>query len=389
MGGTEFLTNDISQEFVARGYDVYWLAVDPNNKTNHILKGVSNNLTTLALPKLIEGSYPKNWLKQEKRVSSLISTEFSRLNLPIFDAIHLLHFIGIGLDFLSLPIFTYSKLIVTCTDYSFICADSQLYRFHKKQICSNNTLPRECIQCLNNSTHEDDIVSWRARNIRFLNHAVNHIYFQTPHQRNIFLKAGCHTPVSLETARYLIPDKWQPKTSASLPYSFAFFGRLSEEKGLQVILPTFKKLHAQTGATLHIYGIADHGKTSTLDLVAQTKNPYILLHEPLPLTELGSAIISHDCILMPSIWLENHSLMLSYALALNVSVLHSQLPSIEHLNHPNLNLAGANEPSDWHEKMLALARTKRHYPQSSKQLIQINTEFNAFIKNLESVYFMR
>jgi len=391
IGGTEVLTNNIAQTMTRRGHHVVWLAVGEERGISEILfRKCDDGVMEWEISPGFSTSYPLDWASQEETQTRKIQRGIKELK-QFFSVIHLFHFARIGLQFLELPFFDQSQVVVTLTDYTCICPDYQLYHWPSNTICSPNVAPSECIECLNQKTGASDVDSWRTRNIEFLNRRASVVYTQTPEQRRLLVESGLRNDRVIEDcASYMIPCKWQKeKPKNDHRFCFGFVGRLSREKGLQIVLSIFRQLHELTGCQLDVYGTVDSESThlkNLLKLIAET--PGVKLYAPVSLSELGSVLQSFDCLIIPSIWLENHPLVLTYALSLGVPVLCSRVPSLWHLRHKKgIHFVEMGDQALWLKAMRRMTQnSKTQSFHLSECLSTMREEFDKFVSRLERVY---
>lgn len=115
--------------------------------------------------------------------------------------------------------------------------------------------------------------------------------------------------------------------STTPPFQFAYFGRLSSEKGLGIVFEALKRLKEKQ-IVLDIYGIPDGGfpNQKSLDrLIADNK---VNIMTPVPVEDVGTTMLKYSAVVIPSQWFETGPLVALEAIANDVPVLGSDLGGI-------------------------------------------------------------
>lgn len=388
--GTETLVEDIATELMKKGHSIFIMAVsnDPLEKNTKVIKR-DDGIYCISIPYFSQKNIVDNWKELEKVQAQRINNAIKELSIS-FDIVHIFHFARIGLDFFSLPIFKKSKFFVTLTDYSIFCPDYQLFNRKEKCICLTPGNTVKCSVCMDNIISPQIINEWKIHNINFINEHAQMIYTQTKAQKQYIIKSGIDKEIlSPMTAAYKIPPDWEDiEQNQTSKYMFGFFGRISPEKGLDIFLKAYLKSNV-TNAKLLICGSFDDNQeynSFIKKLMVQTNN--ITYSQPVPLKELGELISSVNYVVFPSIWNENHSILLTYACALGKQVFCSAVPALKELKYPQLNLVdNYNNISSWETIINKLQATKTN-PKTLNIFEQnIKNEFSNFINALEKDYF--
>jgi glycosyltransferase involved in cell wall biosynthesis len=367
VGGTEVLTEDTARWLAARGHAVLWLAVGQASQPEIDRRMRSDGIEEWEVSPASPADYPVGWSNAEGLQKAKVEQCYKRFLFPQrIDAVHVFHFARIGLRFLELDAFRNATLVATLTDYTAVCADYQLRDRRTGIICSGDVIASECAKCIgvhSTATAERDLASWRARNVTLLSEHFNHLFVQTPHQRAVLQRLGMNGgPFRGDRAAYHVPSEWALRSEAGKSkyreYVFAFIGRSSEEKGLDVALDAFLELQSEPSVSrcrLKIVSPEPPG--------VDVPNPCIDWLGSMPHASLGEFLQNADCLLIPSIWLENHPMVLTYALELRISVLCSDLPSLRHLRGtPNLHFVQVGNVTAWRDAMEHLRSTPMRRP---------------------------
>lgn len=390
-GGTEVLTSDIASALSKRGHQVVWLAVGEEEVEDQVsFFRREDGIIEFEITPAFSPDYPSNWYKEEAIQSEKIKRGIKELNIR-FDIIHILHFARIGLHFLSLECFADSLVFMTLTDYTVVCPDYQLFNISSESICLEADNPSKCISCIDRKVSEKEIAQWRQRNIRIINDRVNIVYTQTPVQRMIMINSGiANEKLSKKTATYMIPREWdEVKVEKSNKFRFGFIGRFSPEKGLHIAIDAFAKVYDVEKCEFFIYG--DNNLQTPYgqflyEKINQCKG--INYNSSVPLSELGKVLKSLDCLLIPSLWLENHPLVLTYAFSFNIKVICSDVDSLKYLkNEPNIfYVKNYKDPEAWAEMMIYIIKRNKVQKQDITALNDYRQRFEAFIDGLIQEY---
>lgn len=381
------LTNDVAEALATRGHEITWLAVGRKTASgDSCFRKRRDGILEWEISPGFSSTYPVGWQADEERQARKVVASVSRFEHE-FDAIHLFHFARIGLRFLELPFFMRSRLGVTLTDYTCVCPDFQLYHRPSGKICSPDAEPAKCLECLSVAHGEQEIRDWRARNIRFINERAGFVCTQSPEQKRLLVAGGVNEDLLLrDQASYHIPSGWHRAARRfQPPFRFGFLGRLSREKGLHVVLDVFSELHETTGCVLDVYGADDGDFSYQAELQALIQRASgVTLHKALPLKYLEAVFHSINCLLIPSLWLENHPLVISYALFFRTAILCSRVASLDHLaGQRGLHFAEAGNSPAWAN---AMREIMREYPLHQPLDSYVESEFDTFVTDLEGAY---
>lgn len=391
-GGTEVLTQDIAQHLICKGYKVIWLAVGNNNDEEINITHLDNGIIMCKISPQFKYNYPLNWMSEESCQAKKISKVLCNLKLT-FDIVHIFHFARIGLNFLTLDCFKKSKIFFTLTDYTAICPDYQLFIRKRKKICNEFNNFAQCITCIESDASEEEVSNWKKRNIDFINSRAKMVYTQTPYQRSIMANNGIDEKLlSPLFAKYMIPKEWKDSVNnekRKRPFRFCYIGRISPEKGIDIVLDAFCRFGKNRPYEFHIYGAYDFDDDYN-ELVKKMiiKNEKIQYFEPVSLIKLGEIIKEIDCLLIPSLWLENHPLVLTYGLSFNKFVLCSEVPSLIHLkDYEKLLFVNDYESSDaWCMAMKNIIKRNNLIFDEKFSLSNAKDEFRFFVENLIEEY---
>jgi len=387
-GGTETLVEDIAAELIQKGFSVFIMAVSNDISEKNIkITYRDDGICCISIPCFPQKNIVDKWEELEKVQTQRINMAIKNLSVS-FDIVHIFHFARIGLEFFTLPIFKKSKLFITLTDYSIFCPDYQMFNRKQKCICTNPKDTINCSKCINN-VDPQIIDDWRIRNIEFINNNAQLIYTQTHTQQQLIVNSGIKEELLSSTmAAYKIPTDWEKLVNHKQPkYTFGFFGRISPEKGLDIFLKAYleSNLKDQTFLICGSFDDDQHYNTLIKELIKQSQN--IFYSPPVSIKELGELISSVNYAIFPSIWNENHSILLTYACALGISVFCSAVPSLTELTYPQLNFVkDYDEVSTWKAIIKHVQASKFHSNTKNYSNNHIKKDFHLFINTLENNY---
>lgn len=387
-GGTEKLTNDVALSMKRIGYSVVCLATGYTGDTDFIVRKNKEDIIEWVIS---PSSYKlaDQWKEKEFEQKEKIKKSWRHLNIH-FSCIHIFHFSQIGLSFLDMNEFNNCKIIFTLTDYTTICPDYQLYKRHSNKICKGTVDPIECLVCTE-SLNAVSLYELKNRNIQYLNNRVKSLFVQTPAQARILIENGViEEKIKYQHAHYLIPQTWginnEKKTNG---YIFGFIGRLSPEKGLKTIVQAFKELLSEYKHLIYlkILGAPDDEQYFKEVLELSIGIQEIQYIPPVPEWELVSFLNTIDCLLIPSCWMENHPVVLDYALALNIPVLCSGVESLTHLDDPFIGFVKDYYSTQaWSQSMKENIEAERSMKIEENRVNTWNEKFQSFISIVAEEY---
>lgn len=389
--GTETLVEDVAIELNKKGYSVYIMAASNDIFEKKVkITNRKDGISCISIPYFPQKNIIDNWENFENTQKKRIYKAMKKLSIN-FQIVHIFHFARIGLEFFTLPFFKNSKLFVTLTDYSIFCPDYQMFNRKFECICNNINNENSCVECLENVNTAINIKKWKKRNVNFINNYAQLVYTQTLTQRLYVLQSGISGNIlHNSTAAYKIPSEWSRLNCKDIDhYMFGFFGRISPEKGLHIFLKAYLKC-ATNDSKLLICGSMDENEdynTLITQLIKQSKN--IVYSPPVPLLDLGRLISSVNYLVLPSIWNENHSILMTYACALDVQVICSSVPSLKELNYSQITfIDDYNNINSW-KKIIQNIQDRKNISNdnnTSRSFWAIQKEFYNLMDIIENNY---
>jgi glycosyltransferase involved in cell wall biosynthesis len=334
-GGTEILAADFAAALSDRGIRITWLASRPENEIDLFEPNIdlSNKLLRrirISTPQALASC--DKWYEREKTIA--VNVEKALSYITSVDLVHILHFSSFGLEFLNIKLLKNVPSVATLTDYTAICGDYQLVNRSTCKPCVPPVSDDVCISCLNLNNDCDisneDINSWRKRNLNFFSNHCRALWYQTPYQAKQMKAGGIRNKQVVSSyASYNIPKFWKIDPIQTDELVLLFIGRASYEKGLIEMLSAF--IGWQASARLIVISSADDDVYERKAREMAKYDHRIEWHNPIQRDEIGEFLNQVDALIVPSQWNENHPMVMDYALALGVLVLCSSVPSLQHL----------------------------------------------------------
>jgi len=224
------------------------------------------------------------------------------------------------------------KIVMTLHDYRLICPNAKLFTASSVCYACQNKNYWHCVKnkCVHNSYAKSFLAMLETYvNRRILNYYQDVDVFIAPseYMKNISVKFGL--PEEKIKVLYNFLNDFALKNEESVSFSdkndyLLFFGRISEEKGLEILLDTMKNIDYK----LKIAGVGpDYEKIEKIikdkDLINKVELLGFLQEK-----ELQGYIKNAKAIVIPSIWPENMSYSLIEAMILGKLVIASDIGGI-------------------------------------------------------------
>ncbi len=250
------------------------------------------------------------------------------------DVFHLIGGYLLGADVIRAASGEGLPVIVTLTDFWFICPRITLLR-SDGQICAG-ALPRDCVRCL---AEEKRRYRWPAqalpwlmdrlwasflvnmRNLpapladvehrrRTLTAALNQVDLAicpSEFLRQVYIRAGAPADRLAHSRQGIEPPKDARLKSSSAALRFGYIGQLAEHKGVHLLIKAFTQLEPRTRpVTLTIYGDPTRFPRYVKRLQKLAANrPDIRFAGAYSHSDLSLVMSGLDVIVVPSIWYEN------------------------------------------------------------------------------------
>ena len=150
--------------------------------------------------------------------------------------------------------------------------------------------------------------------------------FYIPKEKIIYLDYGFPT-------KYLLPTQ---KITTNDPYTFGYIGTHIPSKGVNLLIEAFKKI--EQPAILKIFGRDNGQSTKALrNMASSSKNRIDFLGEYMNQNLANDVFSKVDCIVVPSIWGENSSLVIHEAQACKIPVITADFGGMKEYVAHNVN----------------------------------------------------
>jgi len=423
--GTEQYTLGLAKALQARGYDVRIVCAEDWDSGKRYWNGVTeDNLEGIPVYRI-----HLNWQKARNpnRVlydSGLVESWLDRfLHENKFDLVHVTSVYSLGVGVLRSVKRAKIPLILTLTDFWFLCPSLQLLR-SDGTLCDGNTTAWQCEACLMAESNLFQQVSkfsvpeivtsrvWetlahlppltrqpglrgmlldmddRKRAMRETFSLPDLVVSPSRTVKSIFAQ-NTSRPVILMPHGHDLTwlNEYQGKTKSDV-LRFGYLGGLHEVKGVHLLIEAFIKADFGKQARLHIWGT--HGKNEAYakkltSMIAG--NDSISLHGKYSRRDLASILSEIDVALAPSIWYENAPLVIQEAFATKTPVIATNLGGMAEVIHHDVNglLFERNDTAD-------LARQMRRIVDQPGLLKKLSDgtplvrSFNEEMNELEEIY---
>jgi len=259
------------------------------------------------------------------------------------DLVHLQHLMGLPLalvDYLQQVGLPY---IITLHDYWWVCANAQLLTNYSQALCNGPQAYLNCARCALARAGRPQfwpalpglagLLAWRNRRLRQVLQSACRLIAPTQFVAGWYAAHGAPAE-KLQTIPHglpLPPQIPRPETRPERPFRFAYIGGLTPQKGVHCLVAAFNTLASD--ATLWIAGdeMADPDYAAWLRREAA---PTVRFLGRLSRAQVWEVLAQVDVVVVPSVWYETFSFIISEAFAAGVPVIASALgPLAERINH--------------------------------------------------------
>jgi glycosyltransferase involved in cell wall biosynthesis len=142
--------------------------------------------------------------------------------------------------------------------------------------------------------------------------------------------------------------------------SLVYIGRWDPVKGVDIVVRAVQALPSETGVCLTIHGVPGEAAYERRVRKFAGSDRRIVFAPPLSRREVAAAMVRHDALVVPSVWLETGPLVVLEAQAAGLYVVGSRLGGIAELvgEGPGGELVDAGSVRAWTEAIMRLA--ERH-----------------------------
>jgi glycosyltransferase involved in cell wall biosynthesis len=267
------------------------------------------------------------YFRFSQRDKSLICRDFRRF-LEAFrpTVVHFHHYVHLGIELLR-EIRNYSRtvpIVLTLHEYLAICHHSgQMVKTRRHELC-HRASPVECHRCYPDISAEDfflrelylksflSLVDVFVSPSEFL--AERYVAWGLPREKFVVIENG------VDLGKPAAPRNLGPK---GMRGRFAFFGQISQYKGLHVLLEAVDLLPAELrdgteGITVDVHGAHLEWQTETyqgtIRKLLKKLHRSVRMHGRYQRSDLPALMRGIDWVIVPSIWWENSPLVIQESL---------------------------------------------------------------------------
>lgn len=360
-GGAEWRACRTADALQRRGHDVHVVCVEridagPDNGIaweETVYKGIPVRRLSF---NLLSAPDPDRWKYDNPWIGDHLRGLFKEYRPDIF---HLIGGYLMGADVVRAASETSIPVVVTLTDYWFICPRVTLLR-SDGQVCADFTAHR-CVRCL---AEEKRRYRWPARAVPQLMdwlwasplaerlgaplsraaierrrqvltealHQLNLAICPSEFLRRMYIQAGAPADrLAYSRQGLALAGEVIPKTP-SFALRVGYTGQLAEHKGVHLLIEAFKHLNYTRPATLTLYGDPTRFPKYVRRLQKLARgHPYIRFTGTYSYSDLGRVLSELDVLVVPSIWYENSPNTILEAFAYHTPVVASDLGGMSEL----------------------------------------------------------
>jgi glycosyltransferase involved in cell wall biosynthesis len=332
VGGTEFYTNWVAHRLAQRGHQVdifYRRYVDGAGSDSRfdgdgvrVWASWSGNLSPNR--RFLATFHEKNILGTFRRVVQVVQPEL----------VHIQHLMGLPVALVNHLRQCHIPFIITLHDYWWICANAQLLTNYSQELCDGPHRYLNCARCaLARAGHPKlwpavpalaGSLAWRNHLLRQAMNAAHKLITPSRFARDWHAAHGVHAhklqviPHGLDLPSHHLR---QPQEQRAL-LRIAYIGGLSWQKGIHILVEAFRELEA--GAELWIAGDETTDPTYVSNLRALAP-PQVRFLGRLTRESVWDTLAQVDVVVVPTLWYETFSFIVSEAFAAGVPVVASRL----------------------------------------------------------------
>lgn len=253
------------------------------------------------------------------------------------DIIHLHHLMGLPVALVKRIREAGLPFVITLHDYWWVCANAQLLTNYSGQLCAGPQAGFNCARCALARAGRPHawpltpplagVLTWRNYLLRQVLRAAGRLIAPTEFVRRWYASHGAPAdrlvviPHGLD--RPDLPPR--PARQSSQPIRLAYIGGLAWQKGVHTVVEAFGEVGQ--GAELWIAGDETANPAYVAALKVQA-SPQVRFLGQLSRAEVWATLAQADAVLVPSLWYETFSFIVSEAFAAGLPVLASRLGSL-------------------------------------------------------------
>ena len=259
------------------------------------------------------------------------------------DIVHIQHLLGLPLELINLLQPQNIPYLITLHDFWWVCANAQLLTNYSRKLCDGPQAYINCARCGLARAGRPNLwpaipllaapLAWRNYRLRQVLNVADKIIAPSQFVRNWYVKHGIPSEKIVVIPHGLDSPDLPPNRARQLdrPLRFAYIGGLSWQKGVHVLLDAFNSL----GQPAELWIAGD--ESAEPDYATQLRrlaSPGVRFLGKLEREEVWQTLYQVDVVVVPSLWYEAFSFIISEAFAAGVPVIASQLgPLAERVHH--------------------------------------------------------
>jgi glycosyltransferase involved in cell wall biosynthesis len=259
------------------------------------------------------------------------------------DLVHIQHLLGLPFDLINLLHRQNTPYIITLHDFWWVCANAQLVTNYSRQLCAGPQAYLNCARCVLARAGRPRLwpaipvlagpLAWRNHRLRQALQAADKLIAPSHFVRNWYVEHGVPAEKIIVIPHGL--DSPAPPVNRARqfnrPLRFAYIGGLSWQKGVHVLLDAFSGV----GQPAELWLAGD--EAAEPEYVAQLRqlaSPGARFLGRLTREEVWQTLHQVDVVVVPALWYEAFSFIISEAFAAGAPVIASRLGSLaERVRH--------------------------------------------------------
>jgi glycosyltransferase involved in cell wall biosynthesis len=262
------------------------------------------------------------------------------------DLVHIQHLMGLPLALVHSIQRQGIPFVITLWDFWWICANAQLLTNYSQQICDGPRAYLNCARCALARANRSPLwpalpglvglLAWRNYLLRRVMQTARRLIAPTEFVQDWYAAHGAPSEnlvviqPGLEPA---MPVTWSMREPGR-PVRFAYIGGLSWQKGIHVLVEAFNGVHG--AGELWIAGDESFDPAYVARLRAQA-TPGVRFLGKLTREEVWKTLAQVDVVVVPALWYETFSFIVSEAFAAGVPVVASRLGPLADRVHDGID----------------------------------------------------
>jgi glycosyltransferase involved in cell wall biosynthesis len=281
------------------------------------------------------------------------------------DIIHMEHLMGLPVDLVATIRRRRIPYVITLWDFWWVCANAQLLTNYSQEICDGPKAYLNCARCVLARAGTPwllpalpaiaGLLAQRNHLLHRVMEGANKLIAPMPFVRDWYATHGAPTGnlLVIQPALESAPDASLSKQESNDAIRFAYIGGLSWQKGVHTLLEAFEKVEGP--AELWIAGDESFDPEYMARLRARA-TPNTRFLSKLSRKEVWETLAQVDVVVVPTLWYETFSFIVSEAFMASVPVVASRLGPLADRVHNGVDglLVPPGDVTAWQEAMQRL-----------------------------------